>query len=212
VTTPEARRLVAALEALVPADLRIGCRTIAAGDEAALLPEEARALPNIVAASRRASGTARHLARDLLARLGASPGPILRSPTGAPLWPSGFVGSLAHDETVAVAVVAHERDAAGLGIDVEPAEPLPEDVAALVVHAGDRLGDAGDRLATRLAFVAKEAVYKAVHPLCGEILDWPDIAVDLVGGRAVASTGHASELVVLREPRLVVVARVRPRP
>ncbi len=205
-TTAEA--LAAALERVVPADLFVGCRSIGAGDEAALWPEEARALPSTVAAARRASGTARSAARDLLSRLGAPAVPILRSASGAPLWPPGFVGSLAHDDEVAVAVVARAASAACVGIDVEPAEPLPGDVADLVVQAGDRLGDATDPLAARLAFVAKEAVYKAVHPLRGLVLDWPDIRVDLVGRRAVASTGHIAELFLCRAPRLIVVARV----
>jgi 4'-phosphopantetheinyl transferase EntD len=205
-TTAEA--LAAALARTTPADLLVGCRSIGIDDEAALSPEEARALPSTVAAARRASGTARSAARELLARLGAPAASILRSASGAPTWPPGFLGSLAHDEEVAVAVVARTTAAAGVGIDVEPAEPLPRDVADLVVHAGDRLGDAADPLAARLAFVAKEAVYKAVHPLSGLVLDWPDIRVDLVGRRAVASTGHVAELFFCRAPRLVVVARV----
>ena len=207
--SPEAvAALGAALAAAVPGDLRVGCRAIGPDDEAALLPAEAQALTTTVAAARRASGAARRLARDLLADLGAPAGAILRSPTGAPSWPRGFVGSLAHDEAVAVAVVARAASGAGLGIDVEPAESLPVDVAELVVTAADRLGDAGDGLGARLAFVAKEAVYKAVHPLCGEILDWPDIAVDLAAGRATVVTGHTAVLHVCRGPRLVVVARV----
>jgi 4'-phosphopantetheinyl transferase EntD len=206
VTATEA--LAAALARLTPADLLTGCRVIAADDEAALLPEEAKALPSTVATARRASGTARSLARDLLTRLGAPAHPILRSPSGAPLWPTGFLGSLAHDDEVAVAVVARAAAAASVGVDVEPAEPLPSDVADLVVHSADRLGDAADPLAARLAFVAKEAVYKAVHPLSGLVLDWPDIRVDLQAGRAVASTGHEAELFLCRAPRIIVVARV----
>ncbi|WP_333822565.1 4'-phosphopantetheinyl transferase superfamily protein [Pinisolibacter sp.] len=203
-----AEALAAALERLTPADLLVGCRSIGAGDEAQLLPEEARALPSTVATARRASGTARSLARDLLSRLGAPAEPILRSVSGAPLWLPGFVGSLAHDDEVAVAAVARAATAASVGIDVEPAEPLPSDVADLVVHGGDRLGEVGDPLAARLAFVAKEAVYKAVHPLSGLVLDWPDIRVDLAGRRAVASTGHIAELFLCRAPRLIVVARI----
>ena len=203
-----AAELAAVLSDAVPADLLVGCRAIGAGDAALLLTEEARALTTTVPAARAASGAARGLARTLLTQLEAPPAPILRTPAGAPTWPTGYVGSLAHDDTVAVAVVARAATAAGLGIDVEPAEPLPADVATLVVRPDDRLGETGDPLATRLAFVAKEAVYKAVHPLCGEILDWPDIRIDLDAGRAVTSTGHRAEIRIVRTPRIVAVARV----
>lgn len=204
----EAEALTAALAALLPADLLAGARPLSAEGEALLTAGEARALTSRVPRARRASGTARALARDLLARLGAPPGPILRSPTGVPIFPAGFLGSLAHDEIVSVAVVARGAAAASLGIDVEPAEPLPSDVADLVVAPADRLGPPGDPLAARLAFVAKEAVYKAVHPLAGLVLDWPDIILDLPAGRARASTGHVAELFLCRAPRLVAVARI----
>jgi len=208
VSGDDATALTAALAEMLPTGFAAGFRTIRPDDEAALLPDEARALTTTVPVARRASGAARALARGLMAGLGIAPRPILRSALGAPLWPVGVVGSLAHDGPIAAAVVARVGDAAGVGIDVEPAEPLEADVADLVVTAGDVLGSGDGRLAGRLAFVAKEAVYKAVHPLCGVILDWPDIRLDLPGGRAQTSTGHAARLVLVRAPRLVAVAWV----
>lgn len=202
----DAAALTAALAGTLPAGFAVGFRPIGPDDEAALRPDEARAVTSTVPAARRASGAARALARDLLAGMGVAPAAILRSALGAPLWPAGIVGSLAHDAAITAAVVARDADAAGVGIDVEPAEPLERDVADLVVTAGDLLGAADDRLAGRAAFVAKEAVYKAVHPLCGEILDWPDIRLDLPAGRAWTATGHEARLVVVRAPRLVAVA------
>jgi len=207
VSDAEIAALTKATAAVLADGLLAGFRRIGAEDEALLLPDEARALTSRVARARAASGAARALGRDLLARLGGS-GAILRGPTGAPLWPAGYVGSLAHDGAIAAAIVGRVGVAAGLGIDVEPAEPLPADVADLVVGAADRLGPPGDRLAARLAFVAKEAVYKAVHPLCGRILDWPDITLDVAAGRAVTVTGHRADLVVVRSSRLVAVARI----
>jgi 4'-phosphopantetheinyl transferase EntD len=202
--------LQAILDRLAPAGVRATCRRIGHDDAARLLDAEAAVLTTTVPAARRASGAARTAARQLLAHLGGSGAPILRTPAGAPVWPAGFVGSLAHDDTVAVAAVGRSAAAAGLGIDVEPAEPLPADVADLVVHPRDVVADPADPLSSRLVFVAKEAVYKAVHPLCGLVLDWPDITVDLAAGRAVTVTGHVAELFVTRAPRLVALARVAP--
>ncbi len=206
--------LVADLQAILdrsaPPGTGAACRRIDRDDAAMLLDAEAAVLTTAVPAARRASGAARTAARRLLARFAAAEDPILRTPAGAPVWPTGFVGSLAHDDTVAIAVVGRSEVAAGLGVDVEPAEPLPADVADLVVLPGDVVADPTDPLSSRLVFVAKEAVYKAVHPLCGLVLDWPDITVDLVAGRAVTATGHVAELFVTRAPRLVAMARVAP--
>lgn len=201
--------LAAVLAGLAPPGLSTGVRTIAPGDEARLLPAEALTIATTAPAARRASGAARILARELLTPLGLGDAAIPRGAAGAPVWPAGIVGSLAHDDVVAVAVVG--RAGEGLGIDVEPAEPLPEDVAALVETAGDRLGDRGDPLVHRLLFAAKEAVYKAVYPSTGRILEWEDIRVDLVARRAVAVTGHEVEIFLATAPRIVVLARLRDR-
>src|SRR5262249_11656525 len=114
----------AALEALAPPRVAVGCRRIEEGDEKALLPEEAEAISQFVLGSRRARGGARRVARDLLVQFGHPNWSLPRPPGGAPVWPDGVVGSLAHDREVAVAAIGSRRDLAGLGIDVEPAETL----------------------------------------------------------------------------------------
>src|SRR3989440_8524351 len=101
--------------------IMIGHRLISPGDEHALLPEEAPAFASSVVKVRRASGAARIVARQLLARLGYRQCPLPKAPSGAPIWPAGVVGSLTHDSRVAVAAVATSRDVGALGIDVEPA-------------------------------------------------------------------------------------------
>jgi len=56
--------LLAQMSRLTPPGVRLGCRLIRQGDDALLLPEEATVLPARRPAARRASGTARALARD----------------------------------------------------------------------------------------------------------------------------------------------------
>lgn len=197
--------LAEAMAALAPEGVLLACRAIRAKDEGLLLPEEARALTTRDPAARRASGAARHAARALLVARGHPSGPVLRSPFGAPLWPEGIVGSLAHDDGMAVAAVASARAARSLGIDVEPAAPLPEELSGLVVTPADGLGT-GAALSGRLVFAAKEALYKAVHPLTGEVLDYGDIAVNLPEGTARARSGHVARLSFCLAPRVVVLA------
>src|SRR5260370_22766928 len=62
--------LQAAIDALAFPGVVIGHRLISPGDEDALLPEEAPAFASSVVKVRRASGSARIVARQLLKRLG----------------------------------------------------------------------------------------------------------------------------------------------
>lgn len=182
------------LNALVPPELVIGHRLIAAGDEDALMPEEAASIASQVTAVRRASGAARIVVRALFPRLGQDIAPVPRGGSGAPVWPAGIAGSIAHDTRIAVAAVGWQRDIPSVGIDIEPASPLPPDMLALVATPRELEKGADDPLRGRLLFAAKEAVYKAVYPLDRGFLEFQDIAVDLEGNKAVTNTGRSVTL------------------
>jgi 4'-phosphopantetheinyl transferase EntD len=174
------------MASLVLPGLLVGHRLIAAGDENALLDAEAASCGASVIARRRASGAARIVARGLMARLGVENGLVPKDASGAPIWPAGIVGSLAHDDTIAVAAVARARDFRAIGIDVEPAEPLPTDMLDLVAAPSELRGLAEQPLHARILFAAKEAVYKASFPLDRVFLEFRDITVDLADRSAVA--------------------------
>ncbi|WP_245481698.1 MULTISPECIES: 4'-phosphopantetheinyl transferase superfamily protein [unclassified Mesorhizobium] len=197
-----------AMTAIAPKSIRVGCRLIRDGDDGHLLPGEANSIAARQPAMRRASGAARWIAHGLLAELGAGDVAILRAPTGAPVWPDGITGSLAHDDDMAVAAIAPIGDIASLGIDVEPAQPLPDDILALVTTPADRTDAADRHLAGRILFAAKEAVYKAVYPLDREVLGYEDITVDLNAGQATTKTGRKASLAYCVAPRVVVLAFV----
>jgi 4'-phosphopantetheinyl transferase EntD len=201
-------QLLAAMAAMAPIGVRIGCRTIREGDENHLLPQEARSIPSRQPLMRRASGAARWIARELLADMGFNDFAVLRASSGAPVWPHGITGSLAHDDEMAVAAVAPIGPIAALGIDVEPAHPLPDDIFALVATPADRTDASDQRLAGRILFAAKEAVYKAVYPLDREVLGYEDITADLNAGAAMTTTGRRARLVYCAAPRVVVLAFV----
>ncbi|TPK71126.1 4'-phosphopantetheinyl transferase superfamily protein [Mesorhizobium sp. B2-4-15] len=200
--------LIKAIAAIAPGGVRTGCRLIREADETHLTPEETRSIPARQPAMRRASGAARWIAHGLLADIGMSDVAILRAPSGAPVWPHGITGSLAHDDEMAVAAVAPVGRIASLGIDVEPALPLPDDIFAIVSTSADRIGTADRRLAGRILFCAKEAVYKAAYPLDRQVLGYEDIAVDLGAGRATTRTGRKVSLAYCVAPRVVVLAFV----
>ena len=206
-------------QALALPGLQLGCRAIRTGDEMHLLPGELERggagpvfpAPSPVAPHRlaalRASGAARAVARDLMARAGHAPAPIPRAAFGMPLFPFGLIGSLAHDEAVAVAALASASPGLSLGIDVEPLEALPEEIAGLVHMPGDVLPAGLDpALAARLLFSAKEAVYKAAFPLSGVVLGYEHIVCDLESGTAQTRTGQSLRLAFCLRPRIVVLA------
>jgi 4'-phosphopantetheinyl transferase EntD len=194
------------IEGLAVPGLLIGHRVISPGDESALLDEEAASIASPVIAVRRASGAARIAARELLTRLGYANAAIPRGEAGEPIWPAGISGSLAHDDRVAVAAVGLQRDVRAVGIDVEPAVPLPPDMLKLIAAPQELRSIAGDPLQGKLLFAAKEAVYKAVYPLDRVFLEFRDIEVDLVGRTATTRTGHTIALRTCVSSHVVVVA------
>ena len=194
------------INALASPGLLIGHRLISPGDEDALLGEEAASIASAVVGARRASGAARIVARELLAQLGHPRAPLPRSASGAPVWPAGIAGSLAHDDEVAVAAVGRQRDIGSVGIDVEPAVPLPPDMLELIATPNERSKIAADPLRGKLLFAAKEAVYKAVYPLERVFLEFRDIEVDLAGRTAATRTGRVVALRYSLSPRVVVLA------
>jgi 4'-phosphopantetheinyl transferase EntD len=183
-----------AIDTLSVPGVTIGHRLISPGDEHALLQDEAPAFAASVVKVRRASGAARIVARQLLTQLGHPHCALPKGPAGAPIWPAGLVGSLAHDARVAVAAVAMRADAAALGVDVEPAEFLPAELLDLVATPKERLNLGDDPYRGRLLFVAKEAVYKAVHPLDQTFLEHHDVEINLAERKATVRNGRVVEL------------------
>jgi len=197
------------IDALALPGLSIGHRLISPGDEHALLDAEAASIASSVAAVRRASGAARIVARRLLAPFGYAGFALRRGASGEPLWPAGITGSLAHDDTVAVAAVGQQSDVGALGIDIEPAVPLPLDMLALVASPEELPRLADEPLQGRLLFAAKEAVYKACYPLDRVFLEFHDIEVDLAGCKAVTKTGRVVALRYRISSHILVLAQVR---
>ncbi|WP_174531281.1 4'-phosphopantetheinyl transferase family protein, partial [Micromonospora maritima] len=102
-------------------------------------------------------------------------------------------GSITHCAGYRAAAVAPGVALAGLGIDAEPHEPLPDGVADAVTSAGEPEHLGGLRVAhptvhwDRLLFSAKESVYKAWYPLTGRWLGFEDAALTIdPGGRFTA--------------------------
>lgn len=155
--------------------------------------------------------TTRHLARQALLDAGGPPASLPVGADRAPVWPSGWTGSLTHCRGFRAAAVATADQVAALGVDAEPAVPLPPEVLPDVLTAVEleRCAPFG-ALGPTVSFSAKECLYKVWSPLTGRWLDfldaelvavqrpWPDRGTVVLRTRGAAPTG-------LREVRVRVV-------
>jgi 4'-phosphopantetheinyl transferase EntD len=152
---------------------------------AALFPAEEALIARAVQKRRLEFTTGRHCARTALGALGVAPAPILRGQAGAPQWPTGIVGSITHCAGYRAAAVARAGQLRAIGLDAEPAQPLPGEVLGLVALPGERarlrdLAAAAPGVCwDRLLFSAKESAYKAWFPLARRWLGFADADITI---------------------------------
>lgn len=150
--------------------------------DAELLPEEQALVARAVAKRRTEVANVRVAARRALARIGVPPVPILRGERGAPVWPSGVVGSMTHTAGYCAAAVADAGKIRSVGIDAEEHDKLPDGVLGAVALPDEqamlaRLGT--ERHWDRLLFSAKESTYKAWFPLTRRWLGFEDALITI---------------------------------
>jgi 4'-phosphopantetheinyl transferase EntD len=169
------------IAALFPTDVAV-CVADPAMYHGLLFAAEAALIAGAVAKRRQEFTAGRHAARAALARLGTPPGPLLQTSRRAPAWPEGTVGSITHCQDFCCAVATRSDRARSLGVDAEASDALDDRLAALVCGPAElahfmelphlRCGNW-----PKLAFSAKEAFYKCVDPLLGELLEFDEVAV-----------------------------------
>jgi 4'-phosphopantetheinyl transferase EntD len=172
------------IEEILPADVRVAEAFDDLGP-APLFAEEQAQLGGAVDKRRAEFATVRACARRALGELGLPPVALPRGERGEPRWPDGIVGSMTHCRGYRAAAVAWAAKVATIGIDAEPALPLPGRVLGMVTLPPERemlarLADAAPAVCwDRLLFCAKEAVYKAWFPLAKRWLGFEDAVIDL---------------------------------
>jgi 4'-phosphopantetheinyl transferase EntD len=189
--------------------ISIARRKIFAGDEAYLTGDEARSLIGCTLSVRRAAAAARVVARGLLAEVGSPHWSMPRRVGRAPLWPEGVVGSLSHCDEDVAAAVSWKDLYAGIGIDIEPKEPLEQNILGLFASQRELQDVSGDLVRARILFCAKEAAYKAVYPLDGRFLEPHDISVNLESKVAMTCDGWIVDLRFVVDSRIIVLGTVR---
>lgn len=94
-----------------------------------------------------------------------------RLPSGSRDWPQGYTGSVSHKGTKIVVALAHADRLRGIGIDIERLTDLRHSQRLVPDETVPRRLDTEEEA---IEFSAKEAVFKALHPLLGS-LDMNDI-------------------------------------
>ena len=122
------------------------------------------------------------MARSLLEGLGHGEFALIRDNDRVPIWPLDVVGSISHKDDLCVVAVASTRDRLGLGIDIEPDQPvkpglerqicLPSELQWVGEEGASELGRR-----TRAVFSAKEAVYKAFFPRVRAVWGFHEVEV-----------------------------------
>ena len=147
-------------------------------------PAMARAIPK----RRYEFAAGRRAARAAMVSLGLPPAAIPQGSDRAPVWPAGITGSIAHCDQVCIAVVSQNHRS--IGIDIEPATPLADDLIPLICTGAEQawLSETARGHLAKQIFSAKEAVYKAQYPLTGRIIGFDDLNLSPAGDGCLAIT------------------------
>jgi 4'-phosphopantetheinyl transferase EntD len=146
-----------------------------------LLSEEVMLLDGAGPSRVREIRAGRTAARIAFHHVGTGASALLSDPDGLPVWPSGFVGSLSHTrDHIAVALARSDRWTS-IGIDVDDARSLDEVIDEVAtpreIRSLEPVLNPGIT-AVRLAFCAKEAIFKCQYPVTGNAdLEFLDVQV-----------------------------------
>jgi 4'-phosphopantetheinyl transferase EntD len=156
-------------------------------DPGKLLREEERVVTKAGPARRREFAAGRVCARGLLERLGYPPAPLLSAADRSPLWPSGAIGSITHNGTLCAVAVARAGRWSALALDVEPDEPLEDELWQEICTPRELeylrgLAPRSRGRAARVLFSAKECVYKSSDPDTRSSLGFQDAQLEFVPG------------------------------
>lgn len=175
-------------------------RVVVAGEmpsDFVLRPEEAESCGQMSAKRLREFMLGRYCARAALTALGVPDDSVPKAASREPVWPSGIVGSISHTQAVGAAVAAHDRDLIGVGVDLEDAKGLKQNIIAMICRPEERARLSATPEPERVAkiiFSAKESIYKCIWPTVRRYVDFQDveITVDLAAGRYAAVAREAS--------------------
>jgi enterobactin synthetase component D len=102
---------------------------------------------------------------------------------GAPQWPEGFIGSISHSKSLAVACMYPRHKVRSVGIDTEliMSAERAQQVRSQILHP--RESWVTTPLELSLVFSFKESIYKALHPLLQRFIGFQELWIENPGLR-----------------------------
>jgi len=174
-------------DALIARGLVPGSFAIASADPKApaegLIEPEDRFIEKAVEKRRREFAAGRRAARKALKELGLQEAAIPANADRSPSWPEGLVGSISHSEEVCLALLAPALIYRYIGLDVEPNQPLEQDLWPIVLSDREQRWINGfdqdkQGLLAKQIFSAKESVFKAQFPMTKAMLEFRDVEIE----------------------------------
>jgi 4'-phosphopantetheinyl transferase EntD len=177
-----AARLAPAVAALFPPGV-VAAELTGEADPARLHPEERPAVERAAPRRLRDYAAGRECARLALRELAIEDFALLPAADRQPLWPPGITGSISHTQGYCAAVVARSDPICSIGLDVECAEAVREELWPRICCPEEiewlARQDAQQRVRlAALLFAAKESFYKCQYPLTGEWLGFEDVRIE----------------------------------
>ena len=180
------RKFESHIKSLFTPDVRV-CLSTAVSSVAGLMTEELPGTDKMVEKRLLEFTHGRNCARVVLNMCGLGDVAVPRGNSREPVWPRGIVGSISHTGSLAAAVAAKSDDLAGIGLDIESAAPLSDDIVEMICRQDENVGS--DGVHAKLLFSIKESIYKCIYPTVGAYVDFKEVKVSL---EAEASTFTAS--------------------
>jgi 4'-phosphopantetheinyl transferase EntD len=164
----------------------IGADVEDAGQDIPIRSLEAAFVENAAPKRQRDFALGRFCAHKALAKMGRDEPAISIGDNGAPIWPTGIVGSITHTNGYAAALVAWQDAYQAIGIDAERiggvTEALMPRLFGPVEQEWLMAQDAEERAAAlTIFFSAKEAFYKAFSGQPAGRLSFKDIHIEMQG-------------------------------
>ncbi len=172
-------QLQSLLDHMIPAGVRAVASQITDREESFEYPEEAQRLVKAVPKRRNEFIVGRRCARTALAQMGIEPRAMPPNERRAPQWPVGTIGSISHSIGLCCAVASHSSTIACLGVDLETTTRISSGVIERVLHPLEVDFVNGDKAYGSLIFSAKEAFFKAQHPVWEAWPNFEDLAFEV---------------------------------
>jgi 4'-phosphopantetheinyl transferase EntD len=150
-----------------------------------LFSGEIESVRRAVAKRQREFAAGRWCARVALEKLGSQPVEIPVGKLQQPIWPSGFIGSITHDNGIAMAAVRPNRGTySAIGIDLHFLRNKEhyQNLTHLVCNTREYTNAShhlSENIVIPMVFSAKEAAIKALSPVIGQFIDFTEVEIKI---------------------------------